>query len=112
MAGESCLDAKSIKWSCNLMVEYFNRKHTMLKFDLVEGESPLIIIFDVKLYADTHNMEETQRILFRIPTDTIERTFFTYIYKDPEGNYIIRFEIAPHNGTTVDSLMGGIQDRR
>lgn len=59
------------------MVEDTCGKPTMLTFDLVEGESPLIVGLDIKRYADTLNRHEPPLIIFKRPTDTSERSFST-----------------------------------
>lgn len=110
--GTNCADAKKIKWSWDLMVEDMDGKPTMLTFDLVEGRSPLIIGLDVKRHADTMNRAETPSIVFRRPCDTSDRSFYTYIAKDGDGNDRIWFEIVPNMGTTSASLMGNTVGRR
>lgn len=77
--GAEFLDAKSRTWKWDLMVEDGYGKPNVMKFDLVEGKSPLIIGLDVKRYADTLNRGEPPRIVFRRPFDTSDRKLHTYI---------------------------------
>lgn len=71
--GAEYLNEKSITWTWDLMVEDVYEKPTVLKFELVEGKSPLIIGLDVKRYEETLNRVESTRIVFRRPSDTSER---------------------------------------
>lgn len=51
-------------------------------------------------------------IIFRRPTDTADRSFYTYISKDRESNDRIQVELIPHGRKTVEKLMDGTQNRR
>lgn len=61
--------AMAIKWKWDLLVEDVDRKQTVMKFDLVEGESAPIIGLEVKRYADTLNRGDVPMIVFRRPND-------------------------------------------
>lgn len=65
-----------------MLIEYVNRKPNKVTFDLMQGESPLIMGHDVKQYSNTVNLAESPTTTFWRPMDTCERTFFTYIIKD------------------------------
>lgn len=61
-----------------------NGKPIVLKFDLVERSSPMIIGLDILQYA---NIDNTQgNLSFKRPTDISERSFSTFIAMDVNSN--------------------------
>lgn len=103
--GTECAGARPILCSWDLKVSDAHGKPTTFTFDLVEGESPLILGLDVKRFANTDNLAAPPYIRFKRPQDIDTRVFHTYIEPDHDGNDRIRFEIVPHLGSTVSSLM-------
>lgn len=65
-----------------MIVEDEKKKPTIMTFDLVDDESPLILGLNVKRYDDMLNRGEPPVIPFKIPTDSRERSLFTYIAQE------------------------------
>lgn len=81
---------------------------TILNFNLVEGDSPLIIGLYTKQYTDTLNKASPRRVIFKPPCDMNKPELYTYISEDDTGCERLRIEIVPHDRTTVLSLMWNI----
>lgn len=103
--GIGCADARPIINSWDMNVNDINGKATTFTFDLMKGESPLIIGLDVKKYAITDNTSKPPCMRFKRPTDNDYRQFNTYIEPDDSDNNRIRLEIIPHSRSTVQTLM-------
>lgn len=94
--GHECFRPEIFQVDLGTEGEYKNRIPMMVTFDIVEGESPLIVCLDVKQYADTFDIVEPPILLFHRATDTGERSFYTNTSKDNDLNDRIRFEIVPN----------------
>ncbi len=99
-------DPKPIVATWTLVVQDSGNRPTAIKFDLVNGESPLIVGLDVKRYSDTINTTKPSWIEFKRPSDTAARRFFTYIDEDEQQNGRLRIEIVPHKNSCYRSLLG------
>ena len=104
-------DPKPIVAAWSMVVNDVENRPTVIEFDLVRGESPLIMGLDIKRYADTVNSDSPSWIRFKRPCDTRERKFFTYIDNDETGNRRLRIEIVPHKEFCHSSLLGGMKIR-
>lgn len=107
--GINCEEARPVINSWDLNTQDKNGKPTTFTFDIVKGESPLILGLDVKRFATTDNMASPPYIRFKRPQDTEAREFRTYIESEDDGNDRIRFDIIPHNRTTMGSLMSNVR---
>lgn len=92
----NCGDAKQVVCTRNLIVMLTQKKPTVISFDLVEGDSPLIIGIDAKRYAEPFKTTKPPKLVIRMPSDTLQRVLYTYIAEDAHGNYKVRVEIIPH----------------
>lgn len=110
--GERCADANLVVFSWLLTIMDTNGPPTTLIFDLVRGESPLIIGMDVKQYSDTYNRTPQKSITYRRPGDVRPYTFHTYIQRDGGGNKRLRMLISPHKHTTFETMMANITSWR
>ena len=81
-----------------------------LSFDLVRGESPLIIGLDVTQYANIINSETPRYISIKRPTDSRTLALFTYITTEGSDGKTqrLRLEISPHKHSSITSLMENI----
>ena len=84
--GDQCNDQKRVLYNWRVTVNDIHGNPTAFVFDLVDGESPLIVGLNLKKHADTLNRARPPRICFQRPCDTSERTFYTYIAKEKEGS--------------------------
>lgn len=109
--GQNCADAKTVICIWNLTVLDNNGKSTELSFELVEGESPLIVGLDTKEHADTLNRSHPRKIIFQRPCDRSPREMYTYIAEDETKCRRLRLEIIPHTRATARSLMGNVIKR-
>lgn len=73
-----------------------------LSFDLIDGDSPLIIGLYVNKFA---NLTKTQYAVLIRPSDNKPRKLQTYIAKDAEENERMRIETAQYIGSSPISLM-------
>lgn len=103
--GEDCLGAKPIVCSWTLTIHDVTGKPTALTFDLVQGNSPLIVGMDVRAYCNTYNLGDQKYISLKRPTDTQQRTLFTYLVPDDSR---LRLDIAPHPLSFVSTLLGNV----
>lgn len=103
--GEQRADARPIVYTWNMVEMDTRNQSTAIAFDLVEGESPLIVGMDVKRYADTYNKTRPPTIVIKRPSDTAERVFHKYISKDYNGNDFVHVEIEPHRRMSTNSLL-------
>lgn len=81
-----------------------------LTFDLVRGNSPLIIGLDVTQFANIINTKNPRHMEFQRPTDTRTLSLFTYVDYDNAQHRTqrLRAEIIPHARSTVTTLMANI----
>lgn len=91
------------KWYLKTMDR--NSKPTVIPFDKVERDSPLILGLDVKRFLNTFNLSKPTEIMIKRPTDKQQRELLTYIGKDENGNLRTWIDIAHHPKTTVKSIM-------
>lgn len=110
--GIECSDAKPIKCTWGLTVMDTRNLPVTFTFDLVEGDSPLIVGLDFKQYADTYNRDEPRMVKFKRPHDVHVYTMYTYIAKDLTGNMRLRLEIVPHEMSSISTLMTTTDKRR
>lgn len=109
--GHKLANANPILYTCLLTGNDVTGKRTTFPFDLDDDDSPLIIVMDLKKYADTINGSTPTRISFLRPDDSIYRTFHTYVEADDAGCERLRIEIVPHDRSSVSSLMASIVKR-
>lgn len=81
-----------------------------LNFDLVRGDSPLIVGLDVTQFANIINTEKPRYMELRRPTDSRTLSLFTYVgCEDANGRaQRLRIEIIPHARSSVTTLMANI----
>lgn len=101
-------DSKPVVASWNLTINDLNKKSTVFVFDLVEGDSPLIIGLDIRRYCNTDNLSKPSTISFKMPTDLHVKSFYTYIAPDNGQNMRLRIEIAPRKNSSIKILLSGI----
>lgn len=106
--GDKCADAKIVKCSWSVTTHDIKGLPTTLTFDLVDGESPLILGLDVKRYANTYNLSSPPYVEFRRPSDNRPRKILTYF---GDGDSRLRLEIVPHQYSTSASLMANAHGR-
>lgn len=88
-----------------------NNSHpASLTFDLVRGDSPLIIGLDVTQYADILNRDTPRQIRIRRPWDVRSLSLFTYITHEGQFGRTkrLRVEIIPHANSSVATLVSNI----
>lgn len=110
--GDGCADPKTVVATWHLRTSDMNGKPTIIPFDIVEGESPLILGLDVKRFADTINLAQPSILKIKRPSDKAERHFHTYLDKDINGNLRTWVEIAHHPKLSVNSLMSSVDKHR
>lgn len=88
-----------------------NAKPITLPFDITYSNDPLIVGMEVKKFAHTLNRHNQRRMVFQMPSDTSERTMYTYIAKDRYGNDRLWLDIVPNKQSTSRSLMSNISKR-
>ena len=81
------------------------RRPTAFTFDLVRGQSPLILGQDVRGYCNTFNLTNQRYIEMKRPKDDAHRYLYTYI-DSSDGR--LRLDIAPHPLATKKTLLGNI----
>lgn len=108
--GEDCHDARPIVASWTLTIMDIHSHPVSLSFDLVRGESPLIIGLDVMQYANVLNTKRPRHINIQRPGDVRSLSLHTYITQEEAlgGTKRLRVEIAPHATSTVATLMSNI----
>lgn len=109
--GTNCANPKPMIYTWDLYVIDANGRNTTLTFDLVDGESPLLIGLDVKRHSDTINIDGHSRIVIKRPHDEKPRVFLTYIMKDEGGDERMRMDIIPHAQSTNNTLMASTVKR-
>lgn len=108
--GATCSDAKPIRCSWTLTVLDAEGKPLSLTFDLVSGDSPLIVGLDVTQYTNTMNLSRPRYVTFHRPEDKSPRRMLTYV-DDFDDQARLRLEIIPHKKSTITSLMANIMSR-
>ena len=108
--GEQCHDPRPIlaSWTLTVMDRYSNP--FALTFDLVQGESPLIIGLDVTEYADILNRELPSCITIQRPTDIQTLSMYAYVKSEHTNDKArrLRMEIIPHGRSSLSTLMANI----
>jgi len=84
---------------------------TTFVFDMVDGKSPLIVGLDVKKHSNTMNIERLSTVIFKKPSDTLNRDFLTYIANENGGNEWLRIEFVAQEQSAVASDMAKILKR-
>lgn len=88
-------------------------KHlTTLKFDIMEGGSPLVVGPDITRYSKKIHLANDPHIIIRRPADFQSLTYRTYIAANtPESPFKLRSKIgiAPRQRSAVRSLMSDIR---
>lgn len=79
-------------------------KPNVLKFDLIEGSSPITIGLDVLQYASMHKIQH--RLSSKRSSDKPERIFLTYIAAYHTHNIRARLLLLPHYKLFTRSLLG------
>ena len=95
-----------ITCSWTLTVRDTTGKPTALTFDLVSGQSPLIIGMDIRAHCETFNRDAQKYIRMKRPMDVQKRVLFTYLVSSDRR---LRLDIAPHPQSVVGTLLGNIQ---
>ncbi|CDF33830.1 unnamed protein product [Chondrus crispus] len=106
--GIDCLDAKQVVCSWNVTIADTEGKPTSLTFDIVEGDSPLVIGLDIGRHTDSHNLTDKPFIKILRPHDNAPRRFNTYIAADDKRNpdcIRMRVELAPRPQTAIGTLL-------
>ena len=91
--------------SWSITVHDNSGKPTSFTFDLVPGDSPLILGQEVRAYCNTFNLAEQRYIQMRRPYDDAYRYLFTYIVPQDRR---LRLDLAPHPLSTRETLLGNI----
>jgi len=103
--GEKCLGAKLTICSWTLTFPDITGRPTSFTFDLVSGESPLILGQEVRQYCNTFNLSEQKYICMQRPTDKQERYVFTYLVPTDSR---LRIDLAPHPLSVKSTLLGNV----
>lgn len=88
--GQDCAQPKIVKCTWELATTDSESKPVTIKFDLTDGDSPLILGINFLRYADTFNRQDPRVIRFKRPGEESMRTMFTYIAPDRTGNDSLR----------------------
>jgi len=83
----------------------YERQANLVFFNLVPGESPLILGMDMRAHCNTFNWAKQEYIRLKRPTDSEERVLFTYLVPDDSR---LRLDIAPHSRSIVTKLLGNV----
>lgn len=110
--GSECAGARQVKCKWELTVMDNADWPVTLKFDLVEGRSPLIVGMDVKKFADTCNRATPSTLTFKRPNDVRVYQLYTYISNDATNNPRLRLEVVPHEKSCITTLMSATHKRR
>lgn len=110
--GTDCAGARPIKCTWHVTVMDTCGWPVTFEFDLVEGNSPLIIGLDLKRYSDTCNRSTPRTITFKRPNDVRVYTMYTYIEDDYTGCARLRMELVPHTKSIMRSMMTPTDKRR
>lgn len=89
-----------------------NKHPVTLSFDLVDGNSPLIVGMDIRRYLNTFNGNQPTTITFKITYYKFEHKLYKYISDDCGGNTRLRLYIETHKEATVKSLLASASGRR
>lgn len=83
-----------------------------LEFDLVDGQSPLIVGLDASQYADTCNRSAPRTMIIKRPQDTRQYTLHTYTADDENGNNRLRLQVVPHRSSPMHTLISNTGKNR
>ena len=89
--------------SWTLTLQDSNREPTSITFDLVVGDSPLIIGMDIRAHCNTFNRNNQNFISMKRPSDKEERILYTYLVPSDSRP---RLDVAPHPRSCVGTLPG------
>ena len=84
--GEQCLNPKLLVGAWYTTIADRNGKTTSFTFDVVLGDSPIVIRLDVAQQIDRQNLTNAPHIKILRPTDNAPRKLNTYISPDHKGN--------------------------
>lgn len=81
--GKSCADAKPVIGTCYMHTTDVQRKPTEIPFDVIKGNSPMIIGLEVERHSNSVSMTQPQNFTFlRRDVDTQSSTFYKHHAKD------------------------------
>lgn len=103
--GEAGANPKPVLYTWSFIINDIDATPTAFQFDLVDGQSPLIIGLDQKKYANTLNNLQPPCITFNRPQDQKAKTFYTYLKHDNGGYERLYLELVSHCKTTTHSLL-------
>lgn len=105
--GQEGLGAEQVVGTWELNIQDRIGNSCSLVFDILPGNSPIIIGLDIGKHAIQNNASTTPFIQFQRPTDTSPRAFNTYITADIGREYCerIRIVIAPRPHKEITALV-------
>ena len=103
--GDECLGARMIVYSWTITIHDVHGKPTSFTFDLVSGNSPLILGQEIREHCNTFNLANEKYIQMRRPHDDDYRYHYTYLLPSDRR---LRLDIAPHPMFTKRTLLGNI----
>lgn len=109
--GDTCENAKPLEYIWTLTVNDVRCNSTTFIFDLVQGESPLIIGLNHTKNSDTINRSSLTRLCFQRPSDTAESVFYTHISQDRSGFERLRLKIVQRQQLSSALILGIIKKR-
>lgn len=105
--GDGCHDLRPIVGVWEITVMDKNHNPCTFSFDLVEGDSTLVVGLDVGKFAMQNNLSTEPFLHIKRPMDSSPRLIPTYISTNMENNLIerIRVELVPRPQTCINSLL-------
>lgn len=103
--GQECAQPKMVRCTWELRTTDSESKPVVIKFDLTEGDSSLILGINFLQFADTCNLQDPRIIRFKRPRDDTMRTMATYIAPDHTGNNRLQLEVVPHANNSCRALL-------
>lgn len=103
-SGDSPSNARHIFCSWYLTIYDVNRHPVTMTFNLVDGQSPLIVRMDIRNFSDTCNRTWPPTIMFKGPGDVRDYTFHTYIVGDNCGDPTMMLYLVSHEHIPLKSL--------
>lgn len=105
--GEQCHDPKPVIGVWEITLLDVNRNPCTLCFDLIEGDSVLVVGLDVGKFALQDNISQITTLKIKRPEDNSVRIFETYISIEDSNQIVqrLRIELAARPSTCVRSLM-------
>lgn len=112
--GTDCLDAKPVVCSWTVTFADTQGNPTSFTFDIVKGDSPLVMGLDVGRHTDSHNLTAKPLIKILRPRDNALRILKTYIEGDDKRNpdcLRMRVELAPSPQSAICTLLTKLHTR-